>query len=363
VMLLVSWFGGRLPSLVSGDLGRFSEMPAGGLTGRYWLFSTVVTAVSLVATVIAVRRHWYGGLEFWLAVAVILFFASQLSAMVAPSPYTRFLTTTDVFRLGFAAVAVAGSGRQLATIARERERLLDLERERVAALQQTALVRGEFAAVISHELLLPLSAIRTLAYAAGRSSTRSRDRAKALALLESEVSVLSDLVSEITAASEIESARFAVDRRPVPIEGLVENLAEWTAALPGDHPVTLRMTCEQAAIVVADRERIRQVLKNLLSNAAKYSSSGSPIALGVTPTPRGVRLTVEDRGFGIASSDRARVFQKFGRGEAPEVRGQRGLGLGLYLADRIVAAHGSRLHVESVPGRGSVFSFDLWEAR
>ena len=115
--------------------------------------------------------------------------------------------------------------------------------------------------------------------------------------------------------------------------------------------------------MLADPERIGQVLRNLLSNAAKYSPEGTPIELRVIGKKGRVRLEVADRGPGIHPEDVTRIFEKFGRGRDREGRKMPGVGLGLYLSQRIVRGHGSELTVRTRPGGGSVFGFDLEVAR
>jgi RNA polymerase sigma factor (sigma-70 family) len=102
-----------------------------------------------------------------------------------------------------------------------------------------------------------------------------------------------------------------------------------------------------------------QVLRNLLSNAAKYAPPGTPIELRAVRRGEHVRIEVADHGFGIHPDDMPRIFEKFGRGRDRGGRKVAGAGLGLYLSRRIVQAHGSDLTVESTPGVGSVFGFDL----
>jgi signal transduction histidine kinase len=112
--------------------------------------------------------------------------------------------------------------------------------------------------------------------------------------------------------------------------------------------------------VVADRERIGQVLRNLLSNAAKYSPEGVPIELRAKREQEDcVRIEVADHGPGIHPDDRARIFEKFGRGRDREGKKIPGVGLGLYLSRGIVRAHGSDITVDSAPGEGAVFGFEL----
>jgi signal transduction histidine kinase len=101
------------------------------------------------------------------------------------------------------------------------------------------------------------------------------------------------------------------------------------------------------------------VLRNLVGNAAKYSPEGAPIELRATPHAEHVRIEVVDRGPGIHADDVERIFEKYGRGRDQQGRRVPGAGLGLYVARRIVAAHGSTLTVRSDAGGGAVFGFDL----
>jgi signal transduction histidine kinase len=113
-------------------------------------------------------------------------------------------------------------------------------------------------------------------------------------------------------------------------------------------------------MVRADAERIGQVLRNLLSNAAKYAPDGAPIELRAHR--RGDRLAIEvaDRGPGVSRDEAELIFQKFTRGKGQHERGVAGAGLGLYVSRRIVRAHGAGdLVVQPNPGGGSIFSFQL----
>jgi signal transduction histidine kinase len=112
--------------------------------------------------------------------------------------------------------------------------------------------------------------------------------------------------------------------------------------------------------VLADPDRIGQVLRNLLCNAAKYSADGTPISLRAKAAGDDrVRLEVADRGPGIHPDDVTRIFDMFGRGRNGTEGAISGAGIGLYLSQRIVRAHGSQITVRSRSGAGSVFAFDL----
>ena len=111
--------------------------------------------------------------------------------------------------------------------------------------------------------------------------------------------------------------------------------------------------------MLADPERIGQVLRNLLENAAKYSPAGAPIALRARARGSRMRIEVADRGPGIPPQAQRRIFEKFERGR--DARGERvpGVGLGLYLSRRLVRMHGSQLTVAPRPGGGATFAFTL----
>ena len=113
-----------------------------------------------------------------------------------------------------------------------------------------------------------------------------------------------------------------------------------------------------ALTVTIDAERIHQVLLNLLENAVRYSPEGAPVTVTVSaPGPAVVRVTVRDRGPGIAAAEQQRIFQRFIRGAAAEGKG--GLGIGLYLCHTIMERHGGRIGVDSTVGDGAAFWIDL----
>jgi signal transduction histidine kinase len=186
-------------------------------------------------------------------------------------------------------------------------------------------------------------------------------REYATAATEGELDALANLVSDVRAVAAVEREGFAIEARPLPLEKLLADAEAYARTLPADQP--FRQVREGGLVaegsVLADPERIGQVLRNLLSNAAKYSPEGAPIELRVIGEKGRVRLEVADRGPGVHPDDVTRIFEKFGRGRDREGRKTPGVGLGLYLSRRIVRGHGSELTVQTRPGGGSVFGFEL----
>jgi signal transduction histidine kinase len=315
----------------------------------------------------AVRHGARAPLGGWLVVAMALLAGSQLHGLLWPAAYGAVLTTADLLRLAFAAVVVVGGVLELRRIAAERAALLAAEQESSRRLAELAVLRADFTAMVAHELGAPLAAIRALAAMLASGQLGPAEQRDALASLQAEAAALTALVVDMRTAARVERDDFAVRPGPVPLGALLAEAAAYARTLPGGHPLTVAIApAAGAATVLADRERLGQVLRNLLSNAAKYSPDGAPIELRAERNPADpgrVRIEVADRGYGIEAQDLARIFEKFGRGRDRAGRRVAGVGLGLYLSRRIVQAHGGQLTVASTPGVGSVFGFSLEVAR
>jgi signal transduction histidine kinase len=215
--------------------------------------------------------------------------------------------------------------------------------------------------MVAHELSNPLAAIRGYADVLATRSLSPDDQDAALATIRSETNTLISLVNDIRIAATVERDDFAVRLSAVPVGVLLADAAAFGRTLSGEHPITIAV--ETHAMVMADQERIGQVLRNLLTNASRFSAEGTPIDIKATAHGTHVRISVVDQGIGITPRDMVRIFEKFGRGHDQAGKKVPGAGLGLYLSRRIVQAHGADLTVESTPGVGSKFSFELEAAR
>jgi signal transduction histidine kinase len=112
-------------------------------------------------------------------------------------------------------------------------------------------------------------------------------------------------------------------------------------------------------VVVADERKIKQVLLNLMTNAVKFTKAGGTVTLRARVEGDGFSVSVEDTGVGISEEDQGVIFDEFRQAQDDFARSQEGTGLGLTLSKRLVELHGGRIGVESEPGRGSTFSFDI----
>lgn len=238
----------------------------------------------------------------------------------------------------------------------ERAAQLTAERDQARALAELAGLRADFTAMVAHELGSRIAAVRRAADLVA-TEPLSPTQGEALTIMQTEIASLVALIVDVQAAATADRDDFSVHLQSVPVTTLLASAAAFLRTLPGDHPQILDIGTE--AMVRADPERIGQVLRNLLSNAANYSPNGTPIVLRAIDQGAHIRIEVADRGFGIEPDDLSRIFDKFQRGRAEPVRHIAGTGLGLYLSRRIVRVHGAELTVSSTLGQGSTFGFAL----
>ena len=232
----------------------------------------------------------------------------------------------------------------------------DLTEER--AVEQ---LKSDFVSTVSHELRTPLAAIYGAAMTLQRGDVELNDAQEAgmLEVISGESERLARIVNDILLASRLDSGAATVEITRTDAAELARAvLAAAEAHLPPGIELALTVP-EPGPQVAADPDGLRQVLVNLVENAVKYSPNGGLVELELEPTDGRVRFVVRDRGLGIPASEHERIFEKFFRLDPNLARGVGGTGLGLYISREIVRRMGGRIRVESRPGSGSTFSFDL----
>ena len=274
----------------------------------------------------------------------------------------RWVLTSKVpFRDADGAVTgLIGVGRDVTEqhrLDQERATALAAQREYAGQLEELAVLRADFGRMVAHELGSPIAAIGFQAVMLGTGALTPAETDQALAAIRAEVAHLGDLVGDVREMATVEREGFAVRPRPVPLDDLLLDAAAINRTLPGEHPLLTSIAAQGR--VLADPERIGQVLRNLLGNAAKYTPPGTPIELRAVPAGDRVRIEVADRGPGVSPEDAERIFGKFGRAREHHAGHIPGVGLGLYLSRRIVRAHGGDLTVGPTPGGGATFGFEL----
>ena len=247
-------------------------------------------------------------------------------------------------------------GRLVAT-AVQNIRAYEAERSTADELRRLSALRADFVSLVSHELRSPMSAVigaaRTLQ---GRwRELTPEQRESFLALISDETSRLARLIDDVLDTSRIEAGTFSFTFSDVDLGELLRDVI--AAAEFAQDEVELTADVGALPRVRGDRERLRQVIQNLVDNAVKYSSAGGRVRVSATADDGHVLIDVADQGPGIPPEDRELIFQKFGRSSSGTAKP--GSGLGLFIARSIAEAHGGTLGVDSVPARGSVFRLDL----
>lgn len=246
---------------------------------------------------------------------------------------------------------------------RQVDAMLESEQQRSRELADLADLKAEFTAVVVHEFGNPLAAMRRLTEMLDIEGLDDASRrsvvAHAAAALRSEISALDTLVADVQMAVAVDRDDFMLRPRPVAIADLVDDARSYAESLVGTERIRVSVDSHVADHhVIADRERIRQVLRNLLTNAAKHSPGDSTITIAARGVHEGaVGISVADNGPGLDDDELDSIFERFERGRRS--RGTDGLGLGLYISRQLVRAHGSELRARSRSGDGTVFSFEL----
>lgn len=250
---------------------------------------------------------------------------------------------------------------------------------KIEALREADRLRSEFVSTVSHELRTPLTSIKGYATTLLRADVQWNERVghEYLAIISEECDKLMQLIDNILEVSKIEAGALRIFAEPVQINEVAQRAI--TEARRRRPDATIRLICpppESLPFVMADPQRIIQVLRNLLDNAMKYSPDVplvevqisvpyseelSPDENEATPQTRQVvELSVQDHGLGIKPEDQPRIFERFFRVDTGPARRSEGTGLGLAICHGIIEAHHGRIWVESAGlGKGTTFHFTL----
>jgi signal transduction histidine kinase len=225
--------------------------------------------------------------------------------------------------------------------------------------QQLETLKSDFIATVSHELRTPLAAVYgAAATLRQRSSLDPEERELFLAMIEDQAERLSRIVNEILIASRLDSGELQINLSTVDAGETAEQVAE--VARRGAPGFELEVSIhDDLPAVLADPDRLAQVLGNLVENAIKYSGESRKVAVRVEPTGASVRFVVSDDGLGIAQAEHERIFEKFYRVDPAMTGGVSGTGLGLYIVRELVERMDGRIAVESALGAGSRFEVEL----
>jgi len=226
----------------------------------------------------------------------------------------------------------------------------------LSRLEKLFTAQRRFLADVSHELRTPLTVIKGNVALLRRMGATDEE---SLSGIETEVDRLTRMVGDLLLLAQAESGKIPLDMRPVDLDTVLLDVFQQMRILAGDR-LQLRITDIDQVQVLGDRDRLKQVLVNLVGNAVKYTPSGGQVAISLGKSGEQARLVVTDTGPGIPAQDLPHIFERFYRAEKSRTRARdgTGYGLGLSIAYWIVHNHGGRIEVDSKEGHGTTFC--LW---
>jgi signal transduction histidine kinase len=235
------------------------------------------------------------------------------------------------------------------------------QHRRITDLTHASAMQEQFLGLVSHELRTPLATILGLVDLTERTLQAGAPAGAAeryLGRLRGSALALNDLVSDLLNAAQLQAGTFMISPGVVALDALATHTVEDLRPLleASQHALNLEIT-PALPLVPGDETRIAQVLRNLLTNAIRYTPAGGELTLRILAVPAGLRVEVVDNGPGLNPAQVAGLFRRFGRGE--ESTGSGGVGLGLFIAKGLVEAHGGAIGVEAEPDVGCCFWFTL----
>mgnify|MGYP001573715932 FL=1 len=236
--------------------------------------------------------------------------------------------------------------------------------ERTKQLKDAVSIRDEFLYIASHELKTPLTPLmmqiqlitRMLHDITPAVYPKIENLRKLIKTCSQELTRLSDLVGDTLDVARISAGRFSLQIKQVDLSELARGVVTRYMPVLIELCIEVKLSADKAVVGEWDQLRIDQVIDNLLSNALKYGS-GKPIEISIFHSAEKAVLSIQDHGIGIASENHERIFHRFER--AVSSKHYSGMGLGLYITDQIVSAHGGTIRVESQSGVGSCFIVEL----
>jgi PAS domain S-box-containing protein len=230
------------------------------------------------------------------------------------------------------------------------------ERKRVERM------KSEFVSTVSHELRTPLTSISgALGLVCGGALGPMPEKAMSMLTIAQKNSLqLTHLINDLLDMEKLVAGKMSFDLQWQDIMPLVEQSMESTQAYAEKYQVQQIVTARTEGVEVrVDAHRLQQVLRNFLSNAAKFSPPGAQVEVAVRQRPGAVRVEVTDHGPGIPEEFKARIFQKFSQADSSDTRQKGGTGLGLAISKELIERMGGQVGFESQPGQGASFYFEL----
>ncbi len=220
-------------------------------------------------------------------------------------------------------------------------------------------MQEDFISIASHELKTPVTSIKTYAEIVAESLQEQGDMENAVLVskLSNQVDRLTNLIRDLLDTTRIEQGQLIYEKEVFKLNELLAERVDEMRHTAANRKITLQL--EEPSGIIADRERIGQVIINLVSNAIKYAPNNTEIMIRSTSDGSEIKVSVADQGIGIPQDSLDKIFERFYRVGRGSVNTYPGMGLGLYISAEIIRNHGGRISVVSEEGKGSVFEFTL----
>lgn len=247
----------------------------------------------------------------------------------------------------------------LQRLAELRQRLLLIEQAALIESEQANQMKVQFLAIISHELRTPLTSIKGFSSLLMEinASLDAKSQQEFIAIIDQEADKLAELIGQLIDSAGLQTGKLHIQPKPCHLTAIMSIAMAQLQAVTAQHPLSIHVSPDLAPIL-ADEQRITQVLVNLVGNAAKFSPPGTQITLAAAQHETTVQVDVSDEGSGIALENREKVFETFWQPERLTSGNMKGLGLGLAICQGIIAAHGGNIWVADVSS-GTTISFTL----
>jgi two-component system, OmpR family, sensor kinase len=357
----------KTPTGRGGDRFRFLTVPARSGGGRYRVRASIEPNLGNKIVIVASSLSGVDGTLHRLLMIELFVTAAVLAALAAVGLWVVRLGLRPLRAIEKTAAAIA-AGDLTRRVERADERtevgrlglalngmLHQIETEMSARKASEQRLR-RFVADASHELRTPLAAVRAYAELFRRGADRRPDDlARSMAGITRESERMSVLVDDLLLLARLDEGRpFA--QEPVALDKVLAEAVETAQTVEPERPIDLSA---KELVVLGDRERLRQIVDNLLSNVRAHTPPRTPVHVRLGRSNGSAVIEVEDGGPGMSADDVERVFERFYRVDASRSRARGGVGLGLAIVAAVADAHGGSVSAESVAGRGSTFTISL----
>ncbi|ATW26601.1 sensor histidine kinase [Candidatus Formimonas warabiya] len=319
----------------------------GHVLGAILLFSPVNHIANDMARINLVI--WLTGLFFMVVSALVIYFNSRN-------------ISKPIKKMEEAAGKLAGGENTADLVVQSQDEIGKLAETFNAMKQQlldTEKMRRDFIANVSHDLRTPLTSINGFVEGMLDGIVKPEDYPKYLHIIHDETNRLIRLTNDILQLAQIQSGSLKLNKEVFPVRDIVNPVRASIDPLIGEKALDLSVPCDAELCVYADKDRLTQILINMISNSAKYGEAGGTISLQVAQVPDGIRFSIKDRGPGIPPDELPFIFEKFYRVDKSRRSDQSGTGLGLNIVKNLVELHGGKIWAASEIGVGTEMVFEL----